>query len=119
MPRIEICTVYTCLPYIDAFSPVWQSCNDSCNIVLDGVVEGLEDSDGCYSSFDDEWNDCNDDDCDDNFGIDSDDGADDGDEDVPASAAMLHVSRHAKYKLYEHFVRIVETLSHHIFLISV
>ena len=60
-------------------------------MVLDGVVDGLDDSDGCYSSFEDDWDDCNDD-CDDNFGVDTDDGAgDDGDDDVSASVSMMHV----------------------------
>lgn len=66
----------------ECFSPIWQSCSDSAgNIVLDGAVEGLEDSNGCYSSFEDDWDDCNDNGCEDNFQIDSDDDNDDGDDD--------------------------------------
>ncbi|XP_014205763.1 NGFI-A-binding protein homolog [Copidosoma floridanum] len=55
-------------------SPVWQSCSDNSNLVLDEVVGGLDHhSDGCYSSFDDEWDDgCGDFDTDDAAGNDTD-----------------------------------------------
>lgn len=81
-------------------SPVWQTCTDGNSIVLDGVVDGLEDSDGCYSSFDDDWDDCNDD-CEDNLGVDSDDAV--GvyhDQDVSASAPMMHVSLYRETDIY-------------------
>ncbi|XP_031784525.1 NGFI-A-binding protein homolog isoform X2 [Nasonia vitripennis] len=71
-------------------SPVWQTCTDGNSILLDGVVDGLEDSDGCYSSFDDDWDDCNDD-CEDNMGIDSDDAVRVyNDQDVSGSAPLTH-----------------------------
>ncbi|XP_058796725.1 NGFI-A-binding protein homolog isoform X2 [Phymastichus coffea] len=73
-------------------SPVWQSCSDNSSIVLDGIGDGLEESNDCYSSFEEDWDDCNEDDCDNNFGIESDEAAEnDGDEDIEASSmSRLH-----------------------------
>ncbi|XP_011496536.1 PREDICTED: NGFI-A-binding protein homolog [Ceratosolen solmsi marchali] len=71
-------------------SPIWNSCSDNSHIVLDGIVEELEDSDGCYSSFDEDWDDCNDDECD-NFGVDTDDGqGNDCDDDTSTPGSLVH-----------------------------
>ena len=64
---------------------------DNRNIVMDEVGEGFEDSDGCYSSFEDDWDDCNGENGEDNFGMESDDGVVDERMDNN-SPSIMHVS---------------------------
>uniref|UniRef100_A0ABD2X8C7 NAB co-repressor domain-containing protein n=1 Tax=Trichogramma kaykai TaxID=54128 RepID=A0ABD2X8C7_9HYME len=98
-------TAYHLAHHKSISSSVWQACADNTNsLVLDGVVEGFDDSDGCYSSFDDMdddddddgWDDCNGDDCDDHFPVvDSDDDvADNSRLDSVAAAPSIHDSQH-------------------------
>ncbi|KAJ8673994.1 hypothetical protein QAD02_005256 [Eretmocerus hayati] len=69
-------------------SPVWRTNADSeGNVALDRVVAELDDSDGCYSSLDDEWDDCNNDGCENNFDIDSDDA--EGDENFSGPTSLI------------------------------
>ncbi|XP_014238326.1 NGFI-A-binding protein homolog [Trichogramma pretiosum] len=97
-------TAYHLAHHKSISSSVWQACADNTNsLVLEGVVEGFDDSDGCYSSFDDMddddddgWDDCNGDDCDDHFPVvDSDDDvADNSRLDSVVAAPSIHDSQH-------------------------